>query len=255
MLSFLLCAFVNLWAQDVIVTKKGEEILAKVEEIGDTQIKYKKFSHLSGPIYSLLKSEIFMIKYENGSRDVFDTNSATSAQKTDNTANSAAPNSGNLSNDQGRVELLEAVGKYVINRSGRLLSKDEVRSVLAIAPEALPLYDTGLSNIKTGHTWGWISMGCLVGGSALIIAGAASGTTDDYGDPIMPGYAYAGLGLVVGGVVCMIPWATFTISGKNKIDSAVDIYNSAAIKRQHKSDVSLNFGVTRSGGIGLTLKF
>jgi hypothetical protein len=57
--------------QDVIVKKNGDEIKAKVEEVLATEIKYRKFENLTGPLYSMAKSEIFMIKYENGSKDVF----------------------------------------------------------------------------------------------------------------------------------------------------------------------------------------
>jgi hypothetical protein len=57
-------------AQDVIVRTDGEEIKAKVVEVGTTDVKYKKYGNESGPNYSLSKSKIFMIKYENGDRDV-----------------------------------------------------------------------------------------------------------------------------------------------------------------------------------------
>lgn len=57
--------------QDVIVKKNGDEIKAKVEEVSITEIKYRKYENLTGPVYSIARSEIFMIKYENGSKDVF----------------------------------------------------------------------------------------------------------------------------------------------------------------------------------------
>ena len=40
-------------AQDVIVKKNGEEIRAKVEEVGEQSIRYRKFSNLTGPVYSI----------------------------------------------------------------------------------------------------------------------------------------------------------------------------------------------------------
>jgi hypothetical protein len=58
-------------AQDVIVQKNGEEIKAKVEQILDTEIKYRKADNLTGPIYSVKKADVFMIKYANGTKDVF----------------------------------------------------------------------------------------------------------------------------------------------------------------------------------------
>jgi len=58
-------------AQDVIILKNGGEIKSLVQEIGTEYVKYKKFDNQTGPIYNIAKTEIFMIKYENGTKDVF----------------------------------------------------------------------------------------------------------------------------------------------------------------------------------------
>lgn len=58
-------------AQDIIILKNGEELESKVSEILQTSVKYKKFDNLSGPLYTVQKSEVFMIKFENGTREVF----------------------------------------------------------------------------------------------------------------------------------------------------------------------------------------
>ncbi len=55
----------------MIVMKNGDEIPAKVFEIGDTEIKYKKCDNQNGPTYSLKKEDVLMVKYPNGSKDVF----------------------------------------------------------------------------------------------------------------------------------------------------------------------------------------
>jgi hypothetical protein len=60
-------------AQDVIILKNGDEIEAKVTEILEETIKYKKASNLTGPTYTLAISKIFMIRYELGDKDVFGT--------------------------------------------------------------------------------------------------------------------------------------------------------------------------------------
>jgi len=58
-------------AQDVITLKNGTDINALVQKIGDVEIEYKKFDNPNGPNYTLKKSEILMIRYENGSKDIF----------------------------------------------------------------------------------------------------------------------------------------------------------------------------------------
>jgi len=59
-----------LHAQDIIIKENGDEIKAKVMEIGITEIKYKKAGNEEGPTYAILKSEVFLIKYANGTKDV-----------------------------------------------------------------------------------------------------------------------------------------------------------------------------------------
>lgn len=55
---------------DVITLKNGDEVKGKVTEITQDEIKYKKCGDLNGPTYTLKKSEVFMIKYPNGTKDV-----------------------------------------------------------------------------------------------------------------------------------------------------------------------------------------
>ena len=76
---FVILAFLalNTSAQDVIVKKDGSTILSKVLEVNTADIKYKKFSNQSGPIYTLNKSEIMSINYENGEMDMFDRDTPT----------------------------------------------------------------------------------------------------------------------------------------------------------------------------------
>jgi len=59
------------FAQDIITLRNGDDIEALVQEIGTDEVKYKKFENSNGPNYTLKKSEIFMIRYVNGSKDVF----------------------------------------------------------------------------------------------------------------------------------------------------------------------------------------
>ena len=58
-------------AQDLITKADGTDISAKVLEVTITEIKYKRVDNLSGPIYTLLKSDVLMIRYEDGTKDIF----------------------------------------------------------------------------------------------------------------------------------------------------------------------------------------
>ena len=54
------------FGQDRIILNNNNEILCKVLKISKKNIEYRKFSNLGGPIYEQDKSDILMIKYENG---------------------------------------------------------------------------------------------------------------------------------------------------------------------------------------------
>lgn len=67
-LTLLLCV-ATLFSQDVIVYTDGSEVKAKVTEITDTDVKYKKWENVTGPTYSASKSKIFQLRYENGTSE------------------------------------------------------------------------------------------------------------------------------------------------------------------------------------------
>lgn len=66
----ILCS-ISIHAQDVIVKKDGSTILSKVLEVNTADIKYKKFSNQNGPTYTIGKTEVMSINYENGEKDIF----------------------------------------------------------------------------------------------------------------------------------------------------------------------------------------
>ncbi|MBK5278721.1 MAG: hypothetical protein JJE09_07645, partial [Bacteroidia bacterium] len=68
-----LLAFVShfCWSQDLITYKNGNEAKGRVIEVTSTEVKFKKEDNPDGPVYSMLKSEIFMIQYANGNKEVF----------------------------------------------------------------------------------------------------------------------------------------------------------------------------------------
>lgn len=71
LLTFIMLFSAKLFAQDVIILKDGTEIKAKVLKVGISEIDFKKFENIDGPQYTMTKGQIFMIKYENGTKDVF----------------------------------------------------------------------------------------------------------------------------------------------------------------------------------------
>jgi hypothetical protein len=79
-ISFLLFLFAGLsvQAQDTLYTVGGQKIPAKVIEINQTEIKYKKATNLDGPTYVVDKTDVALIEYKNGSKELFGSGSGSS---------------------------------------------------------------------------------------------------------------------------------------------------------------------------------
>lgn len=68
-LLILLCPLAK--AQDTILKADQTEVSVKVTEITTDEVKFKYFSRLNGPVYTLKKSEVFVIIYQDGTREKF----------------------------------------------------------------------------------------------------------------------------------------------------------------------------------------
>jgi hypothetical protein len=67
-------------AQDIIVKNDKTEIKAKIEELTETTIKYKKIEMLDGPSYNINKRDVFMIIYKNGTKEYIESSTSIPAQ-------------------------------------------------------------------------------------------------------------------------------------------------------------------------------
>jgi hypothetical protein len=59
------------FSQDTLYKRNGDILLTRILEINPENIKYKKFELPDGPIYIIEKSELFMVRYQNGLKEVF----------------------------------------------------------------------------------------------------------------------------------------------------------------------------------------
>ncbi|RQW79528.1 MAG: hypothetical protein EHM79_20615, partial [Geobacter sp.] len=73
----LICTFgiilstVPSFSQDKVYKTDNSIIEAKVQEVGSSDIKYRKFSNPEGPVYVVRKEEVSMIVYENGEKEIY----------------------------------------------------------------------------------------------------------------------------------------------------------------------------------------
>jgi hypothetical protein len=71
--TFFICSLSHVAsAQDIIIKKNGDDIKAKVLEITQTEIKYKRFDNLEGPTIIIPIKGILMITYQNGTKETFE---------------------------------------------------------------------------------------------------------------------------------------------------------------------------------------
>lgn len=122
----------SIFAQDVIVKKDRTTILSKVLEVNMSDIKYKKYSNLNGPVYTITKSDLQSINYENGEMDVFDESNCESTTAMDDVSATTQ----RLINKLGDARNQELINLY--NR--QYIPTDKIDKKNSIAKSCLIIY-------------------------------------------------------------------------------------------------------------------
>lgn len=221
-------------SQDIIVKKNGDEIKAKVEEILATEIKYRKFENLTGPVYSMPKSEIFMIKYENGSKDIFNEQpSAVIPQPTQGTKQIKISDSDlkptKNASTLGYILVAPILGLGIT--SGAIYDNPELTIPMGavatlIGAIGIPIVARGATKTRDftgveGNTGlrlaGWITYGLALG-DAVVIIGLAIGGSDTSGGPT---YAVAALGSVASILMALDAGQTYSQGKRLKSHASI----------------------------------
>lgn len=123
-LSMLSLAAINVAAQDIIVMRNGDEVEAKVVKVSSNEVEYHKWSNLEGPVYSVAKTDVFMVKYKNGEKDVFDNVTAKSDNAPKSESNSSEPQYVEAVPAANNQELISMYNKEVKIQTGKQNGKD-----------------------------------------------------------------------------------------------------------------------------------
>ena len=70
-------------AKDVIVTKDAQQIEAKITEVSESEVKYKKASNPNGPTFVMSTDKIATVVYENGEIQTFQPKAVETKQEKD----------------------------------------------------------------------------------------------------------------------------------------------------------------------------
>lgn len=197
-------------AQDIITLKTGEDINVKVLEVGSLDVKYKKSDNPDGPSYTLLKSEIFMIKYQNGTKDVFNTTPPPAAP---------APATDAKKEVETGIRNYQAEQEYNTNMK---IYKKRLGSGIACTAIGVPFLITGSALIGVGVNY-------------LNMSDSYYGyyDTDDFG------YEDRGLAMVLSGTALVIAGIPLTIVGPIKIGTSFKYR-----KRAKDAKASISFAPT-----------
>ncbi len=220
---FAVISTATMIADDIIVTKDSQRINAKIEEVGLDVVKYRRSDNLTGPLYTIAKSDIASVIYDNGTTEVFN---STSVETTSITSSSES-----IENSETLPLLKWESGVY---NGVHKMSKEEVYILYQrISPEAYVLYNKGRKN----QGWG-IALVCVGGVNTILgVINAAGGSAIGYADIAL------GAGLVGGG-------AALISAGQKKMRNSVNTYND----KRNSTNISWNITAGQNG-IGLAINF
>ena len=187
-----ICSSNIIKAQDTLSMRSGENILVKVIEVGTAEVKYKKLDNLNGPVFSMLKSDLLMIKYANGTNEDFSSikkieeynlsgidpyiqgkNDAQRYYKGDKTAGTIIL----ISNFIPLVAIIPSLVFCIANTSK--IPKDENLNYPSISlmqnEQYANSYRQEAKKIKNQKIWKNFRVGARIGGSILLIYGLGLG--------------------------------------------------------------------------------
>ena len=222
------------FAQDIILKQDGSEIKVKVLEITDQQVKYKDYDFQSGPTRNINVSDVFMITYENGQKEVF--KKQTPTYETDPETHGRAYNtpSSDLKSEFDRIGTNDREMLSFFRRNNFTEQYHSFES-------ACRMRNTGKSLLGTGS-------GLMLGGVIWIVFGFSD--MNLYWMSIA-GYAFIG----VGNVFAIVSIPISAVAGSKKKVIKNDFTRKTFGVDGYTYQPSLDFGITQSGGVGFTLKF
>ncbi|MDR2683952.1 MAG: hypothetical protein LBB53_01050 [Prevotellaceae bacterium] len=216
---------VFVFAQDIIVTKDSKRIDAKVLEVNINDVKYKDWSNLEGPTYTILKSDIAsIIYYGTGKVETF--------------ANAAQPQEPQYNGDVSMT-----LSRF------NAMSDDEQDEYFErnVGGNIYDTFHSGVNLRRTGR--GLLASGLALSGAGLLYI--SIGLINDFKESyfLTGGYVFLGIGETL--VIVSIP---LNAAGGGKKKAAQNEYINRYLKNTSSYKPELNFGFTASG-IGFTVNF
>ncbi|MDE6418445.1 MAG: hypothetical protein K2K49_04475 [Duncaniella sp.] len=238
--GLLLCASAAS-AADVITRTDGTTINAKVEEITETTIRYRKATNTKGPVYAIPLSTVVKIVYDNGDTDTFNTPAETTTQPAAATTSTPPTDEELMRYAETLAPSTPASGAMSDAQLLKYVSKDTAPQIYAKARKYKKI--------------GWIGGGVIL--ATTIIGSSCLDFESDNMAPLM---------LPIGGSITAVAWTLgFNIRANQLKRQAqeMEFYSSSIIEDEilRFGDKYLTAGVsvmgnhmTRTQGYGLSFK-
>ena len=263
LLLLLAVAPIFSWAQDIIVTTNSERIDAKVTEVSDKEVKYKRADNPNGPLYVLSTAKIASIVYKNGSVTVFNDKQAASNKSVNVKDEDDLPAGG----------VIQKIDDYYWMGDKRMNEETYFKYIEDNCEEAWDRYCSGrrmtragfaLLGIGSGFTVLGITLSAVSGYTALYTTYTYTynprtgeiydvDTSSDYKSYSDYGMYAAGVAFSVIGSATLAASVPLIVVGTIRKKTTLDTYNEECTTPQ-KPAMSLNLQSGRDG-LGLAFKF
>ena len=229
------------FSQDVIITKTGESIRAKIIEVTDENISYKKYNDQQGATFVLKKDKIKVISWENGDVDDYEKILPEQNVKEDISLGEVSNNLPYIVNRKGKTFYLENGEIYDEIQLKQFLMEKNLGGIWVKYSNGKKLMNTGL---------------ILIGGGVFleivgIVVSVNGAINENYGQ-FMVGSVFCTLGGMA--EIAGIPIA---IVGGVRRNRSINDYNTVyggKPRSQYSQNIILKAGSTGKG-LGFTLNF
>ena len=266
-LSFLIifCWECHITAQDIIVTKQSRKIEAKITDVEPDCIKYKKYNYQEGPTYTIKKSEIASIIYQNGDVETFSVEELSASTSVPTSSNDfvkgqcshiSISSKSLFGGDKARLHGF-VLGEPVAGLGDREI-ENKIRTGELVFYEDRDFKDYLEKNdreayykLKQGFALQVSGYVCIVTGCAVCLSfSLTSLIANDIDFSSTIALPAAGAGLLFAAAVGLPMY----FSGRNTTNKKVPALYNSHINRSYTSSLSWNFGVV-GNGVSLRLNF
>ena len=257
--SLVFAAFVAVgaFAQDLIITRDGQRIEAKVLEVSSTEVKYKEFNTQDGATFILRADEINTVVFENGSVKVFNAQ----AQAEDNqplAEQAAAEQNAAIQQSAAAEQVLPQVALFTMDDDIYFLGDrkfTETEYLAFVQENCQPAYEAFMKGAKLRKTgWQLLASGLPILTAGVVLCGVGVGIGRTQNNPQLRNGLYisgailttVGTGLSIGSIPCLIV-------GSVKKNNSYEVYNEECAPKQ---TATLDFSIqTTENGIGMAIRF